>query len=60
MTDVPLKHVWKIKESRIVFKDFDNIDYIITHAHFLNQVATAKVAKLSAVYLKIKELRNEE
>ena len=23
MTDVPSKHVWKIKESRIVFKDFD-------------------------------------
>ena len=44
MTDVPSKHVWKIKESRIVFKDFDiiavvptfwiNIDYIITHVHF--------------------------
>ena len=23
MTDVPSKHVWKIKESRIVFKDFE-------------------------------------
>ena len=22
MTDVPSKHVWKIKESRIVFKDY--------------------------------------
>ena len=27
MTDVPSKHVWKIKESRIVFKDFGIINY---------------------------------
>ena len=26
MTDVPSKHVWKIKESRIVFKDFEIIE----------------------------------
>ena len=28
MTDVPSKHVWKIKESRIVFEDFDIYIYI--------------------------------
>ena len=30
MTDVPSKHVWKIKESRIVFKDFDIIAVVPT------------------------------
>ena len=30
MTDVPSKHVWKIKESRIVFKDFDIIAAVPT------------------------------
>ena len=30
MTDVPSKHVWKIKESRIVFKDFDIIAVVST------------------------------
>ena len=31
MTDVPSKHVWKIKESRIVFKDFDIIAVVPTY-----------------------------
>ena len=30
MTDVPSKHVWKIKESRIVFKDFGIIAVVPT------------------------------
>ena len=30
MTDVPSKHVWKIKESRIVFKHFDIIAVVPT------------------------------
>ena len=30
MTEVPSKHVWKIKESRIVFKDFDIIAVVPT------------------------------
>ena len=35
------------------FRRQNNIDYIITHVHFLNQCATAKVAKLSSWMLLI-------
>ena len=37
MTDVPSKHVWKIKESRIVFKDFDIIAVVPTFQILLKQ-----------------------
>ena len=30
MTDVPSKHVWKIKKGRIVFKDFNIIAVVST------------------------------
>ena len=43
MTDVPSKHVWKIKESRIVFKDLILCSRDLTSHFQLQCVARAIV-----------------
>ena len=43
MTDVPSKHVWKIKESRIVFKDFDIIAVVPTFWIYINTAISINV-----------------
>ena len=38
MTDVSSKHVWKIKESRIIFKDFDIIAVVSIPKYFSRKI----------------------
>ena len=59
MTDVPSKHVWKIKESRIVFKDIPT-KYLYTckmtesqpsYLQFLNNLKLQwKIEQFSSIY----------